>query len=36
MPEFSAVHLIRDAFDITETMPRYVSAFVREMTTAKV
>jgi 8-oxo-dGTP pyrophosphatase MutT (NUDIX family) len=34
MPEFSAVHLIRDARDITETMPRYVSAFVREMTAA--
>jgi 8-oxo-dGTP pyrophosphatase MutT (NUDIX family) len=32
LPEFSAVHLIRDAGDITPTMPRYVAAFIREMT----
>jgi 8-oxo-dGTP pyrophosphatase MutT (NUDIX family) len=32
LPEFSDVHLIRDAADITSAMPRYVAAFIREMT----
>jgi len=31
LPEFSDVHLIRDAADITPTMPRYVAAYIREM-----
>ncbi len=31
LPEFSDVHLIRDAADITPTMPRYVAAFIREV-----
>jgi len=31
MPEFSDVHLIRNAADITAAMPRYVAAFIREM-----
>jgi len=30
-PEFSDVHLIRDAGDIVPSMPRYVAAFIREM-----
>jgi 8-oxo-dGTP pyrophosphatase MutT (NUDIX family) len=34
-PEFSDVHLIRDAGDITPTMPRYVAAFVREMSVVR-
>jgi len=32
LPEFSDVHLVRDAADIAPTMPRYVAAFIREMT----
>lgn len=32
LPEFSDVHLIRDATDITPAMPRYVAAYIREMT----
>jgi 8-oxo-dGTP pyrophosphatase MutT (NUDIX family) len=32
LPEFSDVHLIRGAADITPTMPRYVAAFIRAMT----
>jgi len=32
LPEFSDIHLVRDAADITPTMPRYVAAFIREMT----
>jgi len=32
LPEFSDVHLIRDTADITTAMPRYVVAFIREMT----
>jgi 8-oxo-dGTP pyrophosphatase MutT (NUDIX family) len=35
LPEFSAVHLIRGAADITASMPRYVAAFIREMTGAR-
>jgi hypothetical protein len=35
LPEFSDVHLVRTAADITETMPRYVAAFIRAMTTEK-
>ena len=31
LPEFSNVHLIRDAADITPAMPRYVAAYIREM-----
>jgi 8-oxo-dGTP pyrophosphatase MutT (NUDIX family) len=31
LPEFSDVHLIRDAADITPAMPRYVAAFMRAM-----
>jgi len=34
LPEFSDVHLIRDAADITAAMPRYVAAFIRGMTGA--
>lgn len=32
LAEFSDVHLIRDAADISPAMPRYVAAFIREMT----
>ena len=35
LPEFSAVHLVRDAADITPTMPRYVAAYIREMADRK-
>ena len=31
LPEFSDVHLIRNAADITATMPRYVAAYIREV-----
>ncbi len=31
LPEFSAVHLIRNATDVTPAMPRYVAAFIRQM-----
>jgi len=34
LPEFSDVHLIRNAADITPAMPRYVAAFIREVTGA--
>jgi 8-oxo-dGTP pyrophosphatase MutT (NUDIX family) len=34
-PEFSDVHLVRDAADITPAMPRYVAAFIREMSVVK-
>ena len=33
-PEFSDVHLVRSAADITPAMPRYVAAFVRQMADA--
>jgi len=32
MPEFSAVHLVRDARDILPAMPAFVGAFLRAMT----
>ena len=35
LPEFSAVHLIRDAADITSSMPRYVAAYIREVAGTK-
>jgi 8-oxo-dGTP pyrophosphatase MutT (NUDIX family) len=31
LPEFSDVHLIRNAADITSSMPRYVAAYIREV-----
>ena len=31
LPEFSNVHLIRGAADITASMPRYVAAYIREV-----
>ena len=35
LPEFSDVHLIRNAADITPAMPRYVAAYIREMAGGK-
>jgi hypothetical protein len=29
-PELSAIHLVRDAGDITASMPRFVTAFIEQ------